>query len=302
MKKLLIAGVLVAAVAAAGAGFAWHAYNHPDLDAPAPTPMDILDKQGTVLGHHVAPSANEIAGLANAGSVMLGRRLLNETARLLPDNVGNGLNCNSCHMAQGRIPLRNHYINTGSTYPRYMPRPGKEIDLTERINGCFVRSMNGKKLAVDAPQMKAMLDYMHWLGQGIPQGAKVSGKTEGPIDNTLVPDMARGEAIYAAQCASCHGNDGEGMKDQFGEYIFPPLWGDDSFNIGAGMARLYKAAAFVKHNMPLAVNREPPYGQGLMSDQDAVDVSGYFTQKPRPDFAGKVNDWPRDKKPKDARY
>lgn len=298
---MLIAGAALAALVLAGAG-AWHHHNHPDLDAPAPAAMDVLDKQGKVLGQHVLPSAQEIAGLSNAESVMLGRRLLNETARLLPDNVGNGLNCNSCHMAQGRFALRNHYINTGGNYPRYMPRPGKPIDLAERINGCFVRSMNGHKLAVDSAEMKGMLDYMHWLGQGMPQGSKVADRTEGEIDQTLQPDPVRGEAIYAAQCASCHGNDGKGMKDQFNEYLFPPLWGDDSFNIGAGMARLYKAAAFVKYNMPLAVNQEPPFGQGELSDQEAVDVAYYFTQKPRPDFAGKANDWPRDKKPKDARY
>ena len=299
--KLMIAAAVVVLAGSAGAA-AWYAHTHPDLDAPAPVPMDILDKQGTVIGHYLAPSAEEIAGLANAESVMLGRRLLSDTARLLPDNVGNGLNCNSCHMAQGRFALRNHYINTGSSYPRYMPRPGKEIDLPERINGCFVRSMNGAKLPVESEEMQGMLAYMRWLGTGVPQGAKVSGKTEGPIDTSLQPDVTRGEAIYAAQCASCHGDNGEGMKDQFNEYIFPPLWGDASFNIGAGMARLYKAAGFVKHNMPLGVNREPPYGQGVMSDQDAVDVAEYFIKKPRPDFAGKANDWPRDKKPKDARY
>lgn len=299
--KWMIGGVAVALLLA-GVGAAGWAYMHPDLDAPAPVPMQVLDAKGAVLGQHLAPSAQEIAGLANAEQVMLGRRLLNETARLLPANVGNGLNCNSCHMAQGRFALRNHYLNTGGNYPRYMPRPGKEIDLSERINGCFVRSMNGHKLAVDSAEMQGMLAYMRWLGTGLPKGAKVSGRSEGEVDTSLQPDPLRGEAIYAAQCASCHGRDGEGVKDQFNEYIFPPLWGDASFNIGAGMARLYKAAAFVKYNMPLAVNQEPPFGQGVMSDQDAVDVAYYFTQKPRPDFAGKANDWPRDKKPKDARY
>ncbi len=300
-KSWMIAGAALL-LAGVGGAWGWHAYTHPDLDAPAPVPMDVLDKDGKLLGHHLPPSADEIAGLPNAEQVMLGRRLLNETARLLPDNVGNGLNCNSCHMANGREPLRNHYLNAGGNYPRYMPRPGKEIDLTERINGCFMRSMNGKKLPVDSPEMQGMLAYMHWLGDGMPKGAKVAGRTEGPIDTSLVPDPVRGEQIYAAQCASCHGNNGEGMKDPFGDYIFPPLWGDDSFNIGAGMARLYKAAAFVKHNMPLAVTYEPPYGQTLLPDQDAVDVAEYFIKQPRPDFAGKANDWLHDKKPKDARY
>jgi cytochrome c len=40
----------------------------------------------------------------------------------------------------------------------------------------------------------------------------------------------------------------------------------------------------------------------VLSDQDAVDVAEFFTHKPRPDFPGKVNDWPNRPKPKDARY
>lgn len=68
--------------------------------------------------------------------------------------------------------------------------------------------------------------------------------------------------------------------------MYPPVWGKDSFNVGAGMARLYTAAAFVKHNMPL--------GQGgTLSAQDAVDVAADFTQKPRPDYAAWVKDWPK---------
>ncbi|MCO7727532.1 c-type cytochrome [Brucella intermedia] len=128
-------------------------------------------------------------------------------------------------------------------------------------------------------------------------------RNAGPIDESLVPDPVNGARIYVAQCSTCHGADGEGMKDQAGDYIFPPLWGDESFNIGAGLARTYKAAQFVKYAMPPAQNYNLPIGQvGVLTDQEAIDVSEYFTHTPRPDFAGKVKDWPNTKKPKDARY
>ena len=39
-----------------------------------------------------------------------------------------------------------------------------------------------------------------------------------------------------------------------------------------------------------------------MSDEDAYDVAAYFTRQPRPDFAGKDQDWPNGGKPADARY
>ena len=84
--------------------------------------------------------------------------------------------------------------------------------------------------------------------------------------------------------------------------MFPPLWGDESFNIGAGLARTFKAAAYVKYNMPVGVSLKPPLGQVVLSDQDAVDVSEFFTHMPRPDFPGKANDFPGGNKPIDARY
>lgn len=93
-----------------------------------------------------------------------------------------------------------------------------------------------------------------------------------------------------------------GWRNSAGEMLFPPLWGDESFNIGAGMARTFTAAAFVKHNMPIGFQERFPLGQGGLSDQDAVDVAEYFSHQPRPDFPDKTKDWPKDKRPLDARY
>jgi thiosulfate dehydrogenase len=45
-----------------------------------------------------------------------------------------------------------------------------------------------------------------------------------------------------------------------------------------------------------------PLRQCGLSDQEAVDVAEYFSHQPRPDFANKHKDWPKDKKPADARY
>ena len=61
------------------------------------------------------------------------------------------------------------------------------------------------------------------------------------------------------------------------------------------MARLDTAAAFVRWNMPL--------GQGgTLTEQEAYDVAAYFIEQPRPDFAGRSNDWPEGGRPRDARY
>lgn len=128
----------------------------------------------------------------------------------------------------------------------------------------------------------------------VPTGASVKGRGFGPINRELKPNADNGKAVYAAKCASCHGANGEGMKDAKGAYTFPALWGKDSFNVGAGMARTYTAAAFVKHNMPLG---QP----NTLTDQEAIDIAEFFTHQPRPDYAPKAKDWPKGDKPKDAR-
>jgi thiosulfate dehydrogenase len=109
------------------------------------------------------------------------------------------------------------------------------------------------------------------------------------------PAPEHGKLIYAAKCATCHGPEGQGVYGARGETLYPPLWGPRSFSIGAGLARVNTAAAFVKSNMP--------HGQGgTLTEQEAFDVAAYFTHEPRPDFAGKDRDWPKGGKPKDARY
>ncbi|GLR64796.1 c-type cytochrome [Marinospirillum insulare] len=255
------------------------------------------------IGTYYLPQDTSILDEPNADEIFYGKRLLNETKRLLPDHVGAAMNCNSCHISQGKIPLGDPYINSFITYPRVMPRSNTMVDLEGRINGCFQRSMNGKPLPRESAEMKAMIAYMEWLAQNTPDNAKVDISNAGKVDTSLVGDPVRGEKIYYVQCATCHGDNGEGIKDSRGDIVFPPLWGDESFNIGAGMARTYKAASFVKYNMPMGIQTKGLWGHGnVLSDQDAVDVSEYFTHKPRPDFPGKVNDWPTGKKPKDSRY
>lgn len=299
MNKAVVTGITTVAIAYT----VWLSQVRGLYDAPAVPALSVVNESGQRVGEYRPPPARDIIEEDNAGSIIYGMQLLNETSRLLPENVGNGLNCNSCHMAQGKLPLGAPYINTAAAYPRFMPRAQAVLDLSERINGCFRRSMDGHPLAEDSEEMAAMKAYIHWLSKDLEPGQHVE------IDNLeyfdvseYTPDPARGEILYARQCAACHGDHGEGMKDQFGDYIFPPLWGDDSFNIGAGMARLSRAAPFIKHNMPLGVSLEAPLGQVTLSNQDAVDLASYVTTQPRPDFPDKINDWPGVSNPVDARY
>lgn len=238
----------------------------------------------------------------NAAQVIYGMRLILDTKLMMPDQVGVQMNCNSCHLEVGTMANASPYVGLAGIFPSYAPRAGRVIDLQDRINGCMKRSMNGKPLAHDSHEMQAMVAYFQWMkGFATPQD-KTPGRGIGHIDNTLVPDPVHGERVYQDQCAVCHGKQGEGTQQSDGSYLFPPLWGPYSFNLGAGIARTFKAAAFVKSNMPIAHGKIFPLGQGGLSDQDAVDVAQYFSHQPRPDYSEKPQDWPRDPRPSDARY
>lgn len=270
--------------------------------AAEPTRYSVLDKDGQALADYVIPKDADISNHENAEQILFGKRLLNETKQLMPDYVGSHMNCNSCHVEQGKKPQGAPYINTYNSFPQMNPRAERIFQLEDRINGCMQRSMNGKPLAEDSTEMRAMIAYMKWLAQDVPHGAKVQIQNSGAIDMSLTPDPMRGAAIYAQQCATCHGANGEGRRDASGTMAFPPLWGDESFNIGAGMARTYKAAAFIKYNMPMGVNTHGGWGEGgVLNDQDAVDVAEYFTHQPRPGYPDNIYDFPSGKRPKDYR-
>lgn len=248
------------------------------------------------------PRLADMLGSPNARQLVRGMRLHLETRDLLPQHVGNALNCTSCHLNAGTVADGSPFVGVSAFFPSYAPRAGRVINLEDRINGCFRRSMNGKPLPPESADMKAMVAYFDWMKRETKPEDKVPGRGVGKVDRTLQPNADNGKKIYADQCAVCHGNDGEGLRQADGRYIYPPLWGDASFNIGAGMARTYTAAAFVKRNMPIGFHGKFPLGQGGLGDQDALDVAEYFSHQPRPDFPDKVKDWPKDKKPGDARY
>jgi len=260
-----------------------------------------LDIKRTEAARFETPRLADMIAQPNAEQLVRGMRLHLETKTLLPENVGNELNCTSCHLNAGTVANGSPFVGVSAFFPSYATRAGRVIKLADRINGCFLRSMNGKALPQDSPDLAAMVAYFDWMkGETRPED-KVPGRGVGKVDTAIKPNVENGKKIYAEQCAVCHGKDGEGLI-QDGRYVYPPLWGDKSFNIGAGMARTYTAAAFVKRNMPIGFREHFPLGQGGLSDQEAVDVAEYFSHQPRPDFLAKVKDWPNDPKPPDARY
>jgi thiosulfate dehydrogenase len=235
-----------------------------------------------------APRESEIPEGRMGESIRRGHALLAATRDSLPAYVGNRLRCLSCHLDDGRRANASPLVGVYARYPNYNARSGHIYTIEDRINDCFRRSLNGHSLPPESAALRDITAYLAWLSSDVPVGAAVKGQGL-PRLAPRTGDSARGRAIFAATCARCHGADGAGTKRA------PPLWGAGSFNIGAGMARLRTAAAFIRHNMPF----DRP---GSLTDQQAFDVAAYITSRPRPDFVGKENDWPNGDAPPDVAY
>ncbi|UWX53849.1 c-type cytochrome [Maribacter litopenaei] len=106
--------------------------------------------------------------------------------------------------------------------------------------------------------------------------------------------MAIGKLVYDKECMVCHGADGQGIKkpDVENGYLYPPLWGPDSFNNGAGMHRVITSAEFIKSNMPFGL---ATYKNPKLTDEEAYHVAGYINSFDRPVKSHTETDYP-DKK------
>lgn len=211
-------------------------------------------------------------------TIRRGHDLFINTQQLRGKNVFNNMNCSSCHMGEGRLPFSSPVWPAAVILPNYRPKNDHVNSLEERIAGCFSYSMNGTPPEYGSDDMLALATYHQWLAKGVPiyqPGNTMYGRGYPRLpEPELDVDALRGKAVYESQCAMCHGSDGAGVTAR-GEVVFPALWGDNSYNWGAGITRLFSLAAFTKHNMPLGSPRK-------LTDQQAWDVAYYIDSQERP--------------------
>ena len=234
------------------------------------------------------PSESEVTDSTVLASVRRGRAMMRDTRDSLPRHVGNKLSCNSCHQQEGTVKWGMPYVGVYARFPQYRGRSGGTQIIEDRINDCLKRSMNGSPLIPESRDMRDIIAYMAFLSIGYPVAAEVDGQGT-PALQPVAADSSRGRGVFATRCVRCHGLKGEG------NIIAPPLWGADSYNIGAGMARVRSAAAFIKARMPQD-------SAGVLTVQEAFDVARFVNSQPRPDFRGKERDWPRGDPPPDVAY
>lgn len=215
-------------------------------------------------------------------AIRRGREIFMNTATNAGDYVGNGLACVNCHLDAGRQPLSAPMWAAWGQYPKWRGKNKMINTMEDRVMGCFTYSMNAQHSISGGPPphgsdiYRDLEIYFSWLATGAPNRTKMDGAGFGKVEK---PEggysLDRGAQVFAENCAVCHGDDGQGQTDINGRIVFPPLWGPNSFNWGAGMGRINTAAAFIKNNMPLS---QP----GKLTDQQAWDVAAYIDSHERP--------------------
>lgn len=219
--------------------------------------------------------------------IQYGQKVFHETNTVLDGHVGNQLSCSSCH-ADGGLARSSSMVGVTTQFPQYRPREGVVFTLEDRINGCMVRSMNGKKIAHDSKEMRAMISYLTYISDGIEVGQDIPWRMQNTMKEIPLPNIEDGQRLYAEKsCVACHGENGEGK----GANVGPALWGNNSFNDGAGMNRMSKIAGYIQNNMP-------PNG-GTLSDQEAANLAAYILSQDRPEWQGHDTDWPNGGRPTD---
>jgi thiosulfate dehydrogenase len=295
------AGIGLLALTWAAGGFdPWFVGTSSAQEASAAQPIWTVPEIGALPSNTYGRLVRRGRDLITATYAYIGPEVADRAKRF----AGNNLSCGNCHLQAGTKKFGIPLFGLFGAFPHYSARSGAQITIEDRLNACMTRSMNGRPLPVDAPEMQALVSYIKFLSTGVPPGQLLPGMGTGKMPELdRAADPVRGETGYANACVACHGPDGAGIRRSLPTtdlgYMMPPLWGNDSFNDGAGMARLITAANFLHFNMPHGVD----YLNPQLSPEQAWDIAAYVVSRPRPHKTGLEKDFPDLlEKPVDAPY
>jgi thiosulfate dehydrogenase len=232
-----------------------------------------------------------------------GFKIFTNTPMETPQFVPGRISCSNCHLNAGQRERALPLVGVAAMFPEYNRRSGRLYTLNDRIVDCYVRSQNatGNLAALPTQTSKevlALAAYITWLARGYDVGANPSWRGQNTIpEEHRIPvdklDPARGETLFMERCVNCHGADGQGVA--IGEKKAGPLWGPDSWNDGAGAARIYTLAGMIRHMMPYTA-------PGSLTDEEAQQLAAFINSRPRPSFPYKDQDYLTDKVPVDSVY
>jgi thiosulfate dehydrogenase len=227
-----------------------------------------------------------------------------DAARFTPGRMS----CSNCHLNAGQREKSLPIVGIVGMFPEYNRRSGRLFSLGDRIVDCFLRSQNATgRREVDAgadlptlssKEVLAVSAYLTWLSKGYEVGSNPPWRGQNVIPAaSLVPienlDPGKGEAIFVERCTSCHGTDGQGVA--VGDKRPGPLWGPNSWNDGAGAARVYTLAGIIRFSMPYL-------SPGSLNDEEAQQLAAFINSKPRPSYPFKDEDYRSEKLPVDSVY
>lgn len=251
-----------------------------------------------------------------AGQIVLGYRIFANTPREAPRFTGNALSCSHCHLNAGQREKAMPLVGVAGVFPEYSKRAGRLLSLEDRIVGCFLRSENALRAVApeasgrgvfkqeesivpgSSPEVLALSAYLSWMSAGYRLGSNMPWRGQ----NTIPPDKQIpveklnpkfGGKLFREKCVSCHGEDGQGV--QIGDKKAGPLWGPDSWNDGAGAARIYTLAGMILYVMPYL-------DTGSLTVEEAQQLAAFINSKPRPVYPYKERDYVTEQIPPDAVY
>ena len=277
----------------------------PSLPPPS-VPVDGFE------GTWILPDESTIPNNADGDMIRYGKEVLTNTyatigggSEFMPPISGNRLACSNCHMDDGTAAYAGPWSVVALKYADpgiYSSRTNEYRNRERRINGCMQRSMNGIPLPEESHEMKSIIAYWEWLASGMQTATWQEVKGQGFLampsgDMTRPADPVRGAEIYKENCQACHQEDGDGVWDEDAQkYVYPAVFGPNSFNDGAGMYRLRTGVRFVYSNMPYGRSDAAEAGalgdhSSLLSEEDAWDVMSYVVSQDRPIFRNRESDW-----------
>src|SRR5262249_31433101 len=129
------------------------------------------------------PEVSALPRDANGLQIHEGRDLVSATYAYIGPDVadtskryaGNNLACTNCHLAAGTKKFGLPLFGLFEQFPQYSARSDGTITIEDRINSCMTRSMNGRAMPDDAPEMKAIVAYIRFLAIGVPPGERLPG-------------------------------------------------------------------------------------------------------------------------------
>jgi thiosulfate dehydrogenase len=243
-----------------------------------------------------------------------GFRIFTNTSVEAPQFSPGKISCNNCHLNGGQREKSLPLVGVAGMFPEYNRRSGRLYSLGDRVVDCFLRSQNGTgRFDPEAKQTRgwdsqlpntaskevlAVSAYITWLARGYEVGSNPGWRGQNTISAaSLIPieklDARKGEALFMEHCTNCHGEDGQGRA--IGDKKPGPLWGPDSWNDGAGAARIYTLAGIIRYAMPYM---DP----GRLTDEEAQNVAAFINSKPRPSYPFKDQDYRTEKLPVDSVY